>query len=57
MAAAAHLVIAVIVGLLVTAMARREHRRVPLALVIVGVLLNVTATVLPLFAWSQAPLG
>jgi PAS domain S-box-containing protein len=57
MAAVAHLVIAVIVGLLVTAMVRHEHRRAPLALVIVGVFLNLAATVLPLFAWSPFGFG
>jgi PAS domain S-box-containing protein len=57
MAAVAHLVIAVIVGLLVTAMVRHEHRRAPLALVIVGVFLNLTATVLPLFPWSPFGFG
>ncbi len=57
MAAVAHLVIAVIVGLLVTAMVRHEHRRAPLVLVIVGVFLNLTATVLPLFAWSPFGFG
>jgi PAS domain S-box-containing protein len=57
MAAAAHLVVAVIVGLLAKAMVRHERRRVPLALVIVGVFVNLAATVVPLFAWSPFAFG
>ena len=57
MAAAANVVVLIIVGLLATAMVRHQHRRAPLALMIVGVILNVTATVLPLFAWSPFGFG
>jgi PAS domain S-box-containing protein len=57
MVAVVHVVVLIIVGRLATAMVRHEHRRAPLALVIVGVFLNLSASVLPLFAWSPFGFG
>jgi PAS domain S-box-containing protein len=57
MVAISQVVVVVILVLLAAAMIRHEHRRVPLALVIVGVFVNVAASVLPLFAWSPFGYG
>jgi PAS domain S-box-containing protein len=57
MVAIAHVGILAIVISLAAAMVRHQHRRVPLALVILGVFVNVTATVMPLFAWSPFGFG
>jgi PAS domain S-box-containing protein len=55
--AAGNAVILAVVVLLAVAMVRHEHRRAPLALVIVGVLVNLASTVLPLFTWSPFGFG
>jgi len=46
-----------VIALLAVATFRSEHRRVPLALTIVGVFVNLASTVLPLFAWSPFGFG
>jgi PAS domain S-box-containing protein len=57
MVAVGNVVVLAVIVLLVAALIRSEERRVPLALVIVGVFVNLAATVLPLFAWSPFGFG
>lgn len=57
MIALTHVLVVVIVVLLAREMVRHEHRRAPLALVVLGVFVNVAASVLPLFAWSPFGYG
>lgn len=57
MVAIGNVVVLTVIVLLAAALIRSEERRVPLALVIVGVFLNLAATVLPLFAWSPFGFG
>jgi PAS domain S-box-containing protein len=57
MAAIGNVVVLTVVAILAIALVRSPHRRPPLALVIVGVVVNLASTVLPLFAWSPFGFG
>ena len=57
MVAITQVVMVAVIGLLAASLARAQGRRMPLALVIAGALVNWSATAVPLFAWSPFGFG